>query len=396
MIQCPKCRQFHILEELRVPVASEKSTGVLNPKARMLWAILVTLGAVGLVVAIGGLLPPEWGGKSSLVCLGSFAAIIFAAFPFIYPRLVFRTERPTLRDEFPCFYQRTCESCGHQWMRQPGEPQSGLGHDDLEGGLQELRGGWAQRERAAALVEREATQTFICPSCGHVSTFDPRTESTLCPYCGFAPPTTKGQRTHEPLLDELLSHWNDTHIPEHTFTFTTPGHALLFFRHYQRTLGEEPVLRPGERISYWRTYDPERQEILAFAEAYQHLRRGARAKAAARFQALIKASPRFVDAWVWLTATTEDPAIRQKYLEQAVLLEPGHPLARDTLALATEETSLAIRRQRPGLESDDTPIECSQCKETLSHETSATIVVCPLCGEPLVLQETGLGAAMIE
>lgn len=35
-------------------------------------------------------------------------------------------------------------------------------------------------------------QRFICPECGHESTYDPWTESAHCPQCGYTPPPSRG------------------------------------------------------------------------------------------------------------------------------------------------------------------------------------------------------------
>jgi DNA-directed RNA polymerase subunit RPC12/RpoP len=174
-------------------------------------------------------------------------------------------------------------------------------------------------------------QQFICPECGHESSFDPWVESAHCPQCGFRPPTgmrlsdqqPKRRTEHQPFLDELLSHWNGTHTPDSAFTLPTPESALAFFEDYQQAMGKGTD-----------AYQPTQEEILGFVGAYLWLRRGNRAEAAQRLRTLTSLFPKFTDPWIWLAATADEPAQRIDYLENALVLEPEHPLAQDALVAA--------------------------------------------------------------
>ena len=240
-------------------------------------------------------------------------------------------------------------------------------------------------------------QTFVCPQCGHQSSFDPWIESARCRQCGYTPPKRarlRGQRacqrvsSHQPFLDELLAHWHGTHVPDPAFTFHTPELALAFFEDYQRALGEDPHLGAGEHVGYVRNHYPRRREIMPFVGAYLLLKRGERDAAAQQLQALTTRSPEFADGWIWLTATTSDPNDRIEYLENAVVREPAHPLARDALAIAHGRVSTspgqAQKRQATVV------VQCPQCGGALHYEPGAKAVVCPYCGHPLDLRETNL------
>jgi LSD1 subclass zinc finger protein len=231
-------------------------------------------------------------------------------------------------------------------------------------------------------------QTFTCPECGHEGTYDPWIESAHCPQCGYTPPEgvriraqhpRKRTDTHQPFLDELLSHWNGTHVPDPTFTLPTSELAIAFFQDYQRALGEDPLLGAGDHLRYVRNYHPQRREILPFAGAYLLLRHGERATAARHLCALTTRFPKFVDAWVWLSATTDDPAERIEYLENAVAQEPAHPLARDALAIARGRVSLTGARRFQSQSQAVTVIKCPQCGGSLHYEPGATEVTCPYC-----------------
>ena len=244
-------------------------------------------------------------------------------------------------------------------------------------------------------------QSFTCPQCGHGSTFDPRVESARCPRCGYTPSSAghvsgqsrkrigrRGSARHQRFLDELLSHWNGTHIPERRFQLPTPERAHAFFQDYQRALGEDPYMRPGSRMRFVRSKAPAAKAILWFMGAYLMLRHGDRAKAARHLQELVESYPRFPDAWIWLAATTDDPDKRVDYLENAVLLEPAHPLARDALAIALGRVSPAGEVGEAAAQTR--VIKCPQCAGTLHYEAGAEEVVCEYCGHRSQLQAVNL------
>ena len=242
-------------------------------------------------------------------------------------------------------------------------------------------------------------QTFICPECGHTSTYDPWAETARCSKCGHTPPSgirMRGRRpkkqtgTHQSFLDELLSHWNGTHTPNSTFAPQTPELALAFFQDYQRALGEDPHLAAGGHMRYVRNYHPQRGEILAFVGAYLLLKRGNRATAAQHLGALTMMCPKFADPWVWLTATTDDLAERKDYLENALAQEPAHPLARDAMAVVRGKVTPTGRRQLRRLKPKITTTKCPQCAGALHYEPGAREVVCPYCSHQLNLREINL------
>ena len=242
-------------------------------------------------------------------------------------------------------------------------------------------------------------QTFICPQCGHGSAYDPWAGSAHCSHCGHTPSSevrVRDQHTwqrvhsHQPFLDELLAHWQGTHTPDPAFTLHTTELALVFFEDYQRALGEDPHQVALDHARYIRSYRPQRQEILPFIGAYLLLRHGERGAAAQHLQALTARSPDFVDAWVWLTATTDDPAERVEYLENAVAREPAHPLARDALAIARGRVSVSRQADGQGLQQEVTLAQCPQCGGALHYEPGAVAVTCPYCGHSLTLQKANV------
>jgi predicted RNA-binding Zn-ribbon protein involved in translation (DUF1610 family) len=242
-------------------------------------------------------------------------------------------------------------------------------------------------------------QTFICPQCGHRNKYDPWTGSAHCDHCGFEPPpdrSTRGQRAREPigahqaLLNELLAYWNNTHSPRKGFSLETSEEALAFFEQYQRTLGEDPHLHAGRHMGYVRNYHPARAEILTFVGAYLLLVRGDRATASLHLRSLTMMSPEFADAWIWLTATTDDPAERRDYLENALLHEPANPLARDAMSILRGKVKPSGERNVWRLSQETTTTQCPKCGGALHYEPGATEVACPYCGYQLPLEESDI------
>lgn len=238
-------------------------------------------------------------------------------------------------------------------------------------------------------------QPFVCPQCGHRSSFDPWAGPARCPRCDFTPPTSGAvdsyirwaqRQTHQPLLDELLSHWNGTHQPDPSFSLPTADDALAFFREYQRALGEDPHPHPSPNALYVRDYQPSRQDILDFAAAYLSLRRGHHARAAEDLAALTLTAPELPDAWLWRSATTGDVRQRLAYLRRATDCDLGHPLARDALALAEGRVPLAGGPRQEAL----VVAQCPQCGSGLHYEPGAPQVECPHCGHQLALQPANL------
>jgi DNA-directed RNA polymerase subunit RPC12/RpoP len=243
-------------------------------------------------------------------------------------------------------------------------------------------------------------QPFVCPQCGHQTTYDPWAGPARCPRCDFTPAGERmsgeyiqwAQRQgHQPYLDELRSHWDGSHIADANFGLESQEDALAFFRQYRQAMGEDPRPRPGPWAQYARDYAPTREEILMFAAAYLYLRHGERDQAAEELAALTFVAPRFVDGWVWRTAATADPRERLHYLHKASSMDLGHPLARDALALAEGRVTEERERQQDQL----VVTQCPRCGAGLRYEPSATELTCAHCGHHIPLEQAELldGAA---
>lgn len=257
-------------------------------------------------------------------------------------------------------------------------------------------------------------ERFTCPQCGHGSRYAPLEGSALCPRCGYTPPKdvrltvewpgeppqrmTKKQarrprgeimRRRSP-LDELVSYWHGTHIPDHVLQQPTRSEALAIFKVYEQAIRGGAKSGSEFGVQYVRSYQPDKKAILCFVAAYLLLRHGERTKAAQHFCDLTRLHPDFPDPWIWLSATTDDKTERLDHLENAVILEPAHPLARDALAIAQGAVSLAKGSQKPGKRSEAKVADCPRCGGELHYGPGATAVRCEYCDHRLELQRTNL------
>ena len=239
-------------------------------------------------------------------------------------------------------------------------------------------------------------QEFVCPQCGRISRYDPWSGPAQCPFCGYTPPPRAAVSSrfarqptgaHQRYLNQIVALWNGTHQPDPSFAFDTPDMALAFFRTYRQALGEQPDAAASP-TPYTRSDEPTEYEMRIFVGAYARLMRGDRAAAAAELGALTMSRPQFVDPWIWLAAAVDDPARREECLQQALALEPAHPLAQDALAILRGRVRPVgkrspIRRLQHKVETS----KCPQCGSALRYRPGATSVTCPHCGYQLQLQQ---------
>lgn len=249
--------------------------------------------------------------------------------------------------------------------------------------------------------------TFKCPYCASERAYDPARPPKYCTRCGRPLPAGVGtdaglpgenRASHQPLLDELLAHWQGKHVPDPHVTSLTSKQANALFEDYQQALGRDPANwldevrgnRSDVGTRYAPAYKPERKEKRAFVDAYLLLKQGKRTLAAERLRNLTKQSPRFPDPWIWLSAASDDPAERLGCLETAVLLEPSHPLARDALSIAQGRVSPAEGPVEQDSQPKITVIKCPRCGGALRYEPGTAEVECQFCGHSFALEETNL------
>lgn len=121
-------------------------------------------------------------------------------------------------------------------------------------------------------------------------------------------------------------------------------------------------------------------------------------------QHLLKAveyDPQHSEAWLWLSATTEDVVEQRKYLEWAIAAEPSNAQARRGLALLTgqlkkeevlaEGTSVAVRQPA---EAEPVRVRqtfaCPQCGGRLRFDPELVDLKCENCGFVEVVEEAPL------
>lgn len=95
--------------------------------------------------------------------------------------------------------------------------------------------------------------------------------------------------------------------------------------------------------------------------------------------------------WLWLSATTDDPAERREYLEYALAADPNNSAARRGLALLSEKLDksrllaegegLEARRPQEPLEAKaETVFTCERCGGRLTFQVEHQVLVCEYCG----------------
>ena len=123
--------------------------------------------------------------------------------------------------------------------------------------------------------------------------------------------------------------------------------------------------------------------MLSFAEAYLVLKRGERARAANVLRDLTQRYPSFPDPWIWLSATTHNRAERIDHLENAVVIEPAHPLAREALAIARGRVMPEAKGPLTTGQLRVVQAKCAMCGGGLEYMPGAIAVTCPYCGHAL-------------
>jgi Zn finger protein HypA/HybF involved in hydrogenase expression len=254
----------------------------------------------------------------------------------------------------------------------------------------------------------EYVEPFICPQCAHKSSFDPYKGSARCPRCGYSP--SMGQqagklvaRSKEPrpehtprtreafrqrLLDEILGLWHGTFRPDPLFELPAFSDIEDFYADYRWALGDELYGSPGIRDLSDAAQERERRARESFVAGYFALRRGDRTGAAEQLLELAQSEPDLVDAWVWLAAVAEEQQERIHYLEEALVRDPAHLLARDAMAILQGRVSPSRRKQAIGAQA--TAVRCPQCAGAFEYEPGSKQVTCAHCGHILSLRETDI------
>lgn len=251
-------------------------------------------------------------------------------------------------------------------------------------------------------------EPFICPQCVHRSSFNPYEGPARCPRCGYSPSMgtqsaklvarskeprpehTSQTRTglYQRLLAEILALWNGALEPDPDFELPAFSDIEDFYQDYRWALGDElyESLRRQEFSETAR--EKERRARESFVAGYFALRRGDRSGAGQQFLELVEEQPDFVDAWLWLAVAVQDREERIHYLEEALVRDPAHALARD--AMAVLQGRVAPDAQKTAAEAQATAVRCPKCAGSLHYQPGARVVTCAHCGHSLALQEANV------
>ena len=190
------------------------------------------------------------------------------------------------------------------------------------------------------------------------------------------------------LLGEILDLWNGTFEPEPQFELPAFSDIEDFYRDYRWALGDELYASSrGHELSD-ATREKERRTRESFVAGYFALRRGDRSGAMEQFRELVEEQPDFVDAWVWLAGVAPDEEEQIHHLEEALVRDPAHPLARD--AMAVLQGRVAPEQLKTATGTQATAVRCPKCAGSLHYEPRAKVVTCAHCGHTLALQEANV------
>ncbi len=144
------------------------------------------------------------------------------------------------------------------------------------------------------------------------------------------------------------------------------------------------------------TLDREAERRRNTAEnLYQHGRQALRAHEPARARDLLLQAVDYdrghSDAWLWLTATTPDPAEQKQYLDWAIAADPGNVAARRGLGLLTGQINAADLTPPPAAEPQSTTntleevsirqtFDCPRCGGRLRFDPALVDLRCEHCG----------------
>lgn len=145
-------------------------------------------------------------------------------------------------------------------------------------------------------------------------------------------------------------------------------------------------------MSFDRLGDHRRQQAQdLFRLGRTCVKTGAKAEGRAHLLKAVEYDRDLAEAWLWLTATTDDPAEQQKYLEWAIAAEPGNAQARRGLALLTgrlkpeavlpEGQTVAPRRpEAPEPVQVRRTFTCPRCGGRLRFDPELVDLKCAACG----------------
>lgn len=156
-------------------------------------------------------------------------------------------------------------------------------------------------------------------------------------------------------------------------------------------------------MSFQSSTDREGERRRNNAESlYQHgrtaLKHGERERARQLLQQAVDYDRNHSEAWLWLSATTDDPREQKKYLEWAIAANPGNAAAKRGLGLVTgkiKEADLveagqgAAPRQpaEPEIASARRDFKCPQCGGELRFDPELVDLKCEHCGFVEVVDE---------
>jgi LSD1 subclass zinc finger protein len=198
-------------------------------------------------------------------------------------------------------------------------------------------------------------------------------------------PEIKRWGSHLPFLEELCAHWQRSHRPDPQAIVPSDEFATVFFGNYCRALGESSAGHLQHPTGYVRNNPPSERDTQLLVRSFMWLRRGEYESAARQLRRVTARSPQFAEAWIWLSAATDDLDERRTSLERALLAEPAHPLARDAWAVFSGRVDAGAAQAAAAREDVLVLADCPRCGAPLHYQPGETVVACAYCGHQIDL-----------
>ena len=190
-----------------------------------------------------------------------------------------------------------------------------------------------------------------CPTCGKRMTFDLKTTSVLCRYCGYTPNTGIDERA-----EQIRAKGTRPNVTLTNPSAIMPRAAALFYT------------------------------------AHDYLFNGDKAAAIASLEDAIDLQPDFDDAHIWLAKLSDDPAVKREHLSSILAVDPSHGEAMQMMMvlngrLTAEQAQKGLNSQGPVIKRIDEAVKttikntrCPKCNGSLTTNEHTGNTECGFCG----------------
>ncbi|MCZ7545508.1 MAG: hypothetical protein M5R40_19175 [Anaerolineae bacterium] len=212
------------------------------------------------------------------------------------------------------------------------------------------------------------TLNLKCPRCDHFMTLDVARGTVKCRHCGYVP-----------LYD---------------------GNAIR-----DEPPAQQPAVTDLNNVPIVSQKRPSNRQESLFREGMRALKQGDPAAARESFFGALELGKDFIDPWLWLVSTTDDPNEQRQYMEWALAHEPNNFRvieARNRLDGRLKNKAGAakhrggghgIRRLQPDapVQAESDTMNCPHCGGRMVYDIAGGAVLCAHCNTRTVIDVDGYG-----